>query len=69
MASVQNGTSKATRNVKGGRLELLVPHILRGQLLRPGFDGIGELLLGHAETLRVDSARSDRFPGGFDHAR
>ena len=23
--------------VKGGRLELLVPHMLRGQLLRPGF--------------------------------
>ena len=23
--------------VKGGRLELLVPHLLRGQLLRPGF--------------------------------
>lgn len=24
-------------SVKGGRLELLVPHLLRGQLLRPGF--------------------------------
>ena len=50
MASVQNGTSKATRNVKGGRLELLVPHILRGQLLRPGFVRLS-LRLGVAQQM------------------
>src|SRR5213593_4628705 len=37
MASVPNGSSTQTGKVKGGRLELLVPHMLRGQLLRPGF--------------------------------
>src|SRR5258708_35898748 len=29
--------SEGDMQVKGGRLELLVPHMLRGQLLRPGF--------------------------------
>src|SRR5436190_15939322 len=29
--------SETAMQVKGGRLELLVPHMLRGQLLRPGF--------------------------------
>ena len=29
--------SEIAMQVKGGRLELLVPHMLRGQLLRPGF--------------------------------
>ena len=35
---------------KGGRLELLVPHMLRGQLLRPGFVRLG-LRLGVARQM------------------
>lgn len=51
MASVQNGGLKIpTGNVKGGRLELLVPHILRGQLLRPGFVRLS-LRLGVAQQM------------------
>src|ERR1043165_4232853 len=33
----QRNESEIAMQVKGGRLELLVPHMLRGQLLRPGF--------------------------------
>jgi hypothetical protein len=36
--------------VKGGRLELLVPHMLRGQLLRPGFVRLS-LKLGAARSM------------------
>ena len=36
--------------VKGGRLELLVPHLLRGQLLRPGFVRMS-LKLGAARSM------------------
>jgi 2,6-dihydroxypseudooxynicotine hydrolase len=37
-------------NVKGGRLEFLVPHLLRGQLLRPGFVSMS-LKLGLAHQM------------------
>ena len=37
-------------NVKGGRLEFLVPHLLRSQLLRPGFVRLS-LRLGAARQM------------------
>src|SRR5213594_4427327 len=39
-----------TMTVRGGRLELLVPHLLRGQLLRPRFVRLS-LLLGAARQM------------------
>src|ERR1051325_4619252 len=36
-ASSPPPSKRVPMNVKGGRLELLVPHLLRGPLLRPGF--------------------------------
>jgi 2,6-dihydroxypseudooxynicotine hydrolase len=46
-----NGTSpRRTHAVKGGRLEFLVPHLLRGQLLRPGFVRMS-LRLGAAQQM------------------
>lgn len=51
MASFPTGkTGAPTDRVKGGRLELLVPHILRGQLLRPGFVRLS-LRLGVAQQM------------------
>jgi len=51
MASLANGTVKRrTGTVKGGRLEFLVPHLLRGQLLRPGFVRLS-LRLGVAQQM------------------
>lgn len=40
----------ANMQVKGGRLEFLVPHLLRGQLLRPGFVKLS-LKLGFAQQM------------------
>src|SRR5688572_1431353 len=37
LARIPNRSDPPMMQVKGGRLELLVPHMLRGQLLRPGF--------------------------------
>ena len=46
-----NGTgSKRTNAVGGGRLEFLVPHLLRGQILRPGFVRLS-LRLGAAQQM------------------
>jgi len=46
-----NGTgSKRTGAVRGGRLEFLVPHLLRGQILRPGFVRLS-LRLGAAQQM------------------
>src|SRR2546426_6650564 len=50
MASVPNGSSTQSGKVKGGRLEFLVPHLLRGQLLRPGFVRLS-LRLGVAQQM------------------
>lgn len=51
MASFPNGAARPrTGNVKGGRLEFLVPHLLRGQLLRPGFVRLS-LRLGVAQQM------------------
>jgi 2,6-dihydroxypseudooxynicotine hydrolase len=50
MASVPNGIRGRTGSVKGGRLEFLVPHLLRGQLLRPGFVRLS-LRLGVAQQM------------------
>ena len=44
-----NGTGRS-RRVGGGRLEFLVPHLLRGQLLRPGFVRMS-LRLGVAQQM------------------
>src|SRR5438128_12288735 len=44
-----NGTGRS-RRVGGGRLEFLVPHLLRGQLLRPGFVRMS-LRLGAAQQM------------------
>src|SRR5206468_10105899 len=44
-----NGTGRS-RRVGGGRLEFLVPHLLRSQLLRPGFVRMS-LRLGVAQQM------------------
>jgi 2,6-dihydroxypseudooxynicotine hydrolase len=50
--AVQTGaeTTKPVTRVKGGRLEFLVPHLLRGQILRPGFVRLS-LRLGAAQQM------------------
>ncbi len=51
MASAPNGHARiGSGRVKGGRLEFLVPHLLRGQLLRPGFVRLS-LRLGVAQQM------------------
>src|SRR5437870_9996263 len=50
--------------VKGGRLEFLVPHLLRGQLLRPGFVRMS-LRLGVAQQM-PQWAKLQFINGGVD---
>src|SRR5437870_5294240 len=47
---VEPQASRVAMAYKGGRLELLVPHMLRGQLLRPGFVRLS-LRLGAARAM------------------
>src|SRR5688572_5785736 len=50
MESSLQGRIGETMKVKGGRLEFLVPHLLRSQLLRPGFVRMS-LKLGVAQQM------------------
>ena len=50
MATPSGNGSKRTNAVGGGRLEFLVPHLLRGQILRPGFVRLS-LRLGAAQQM------------------
>src|SRR4249919_2938349 len=50
LLTAQGREGTANMQVKGGRLEFLTPHLLRGQLLRPGFVRLS-LRLGFAQQM------------------
>src|SRR5436190_7113253 len=65
-----DGPGKRAMAVKGGRLEFLAPHLLRSQLLRPGFVRLS-LRLGVARQMppwaRLQFTNAGVSPRDLDH--